>query len=197
LRPGRLSPLRRHQLRRSAPWTSAMSPSRRSLRSLLRMRNRCSWQEQKVLILRSHAERGVSKDARRFSRTFLAIAAVIALTPTAIRAEPRDDFIAGKSRDCPCCDLTGFMGKRGDFSGANFAGANLTRVNFHDAKLVGANLAGANLSEANLNKADLSRANLNGANLQSSMLYAARLDLANLSSADLTGVYMGTARLTR
>src|ERR1051325_6775358 len=80
-------------------------------------------------------------------------------------ADPRSDFIEGRSRQCPGCDLSDLSFKRQDLSGAKLAGAKLINTTFHDTKLIGANFAGADLTEANLNKADLSRANFTGANL--------------------------------
>jgi uncharacterized protein YjbI with pentapeptide repeats len=113
------------------------------------------------------------------------------------QANPRNEFLAGRSRDCPRCDLAGMNFKRRDLGGADLTGANLKQANLHDARLAGARLAGANLTGANLNKANLSRAELAGAVLRDAMLYAANLDGANLAGADLSDALMGVARLTR
>src|SRR2546428_12127537 len=62
---------------------------------------------------------------------------------TAAHADQREDFLAGRTRECPRCDLSGLNFKRRDLSGADLAGANLKDANFHDARLAGARLAGA------------------------------------------------------
>ena len=115
---------------------------------------------------------------------------VTGLAAAAAQGGEREDFLAGRSRECPRCDLAGMNFKRRDLSGANLAGANLRNTNFHDARLVGARLGGADLTGANLNKADLSRAELAGATLREAMLYAANLDGAKLGGADLTEARM-------
>ena len=115
------------------------------------------------------------------------------LEPLSAQLSDRADFLAGRSRECRRCNLTGENFKRRDLSGADLTDANLEDANFHDAKLVGARLGGANLSGANLNKADLSRADLAGANLREAMLYGANLNAAQLTRADLTDAMMGTA----
>src|SRR5262245_39026590 len=81
------------------------------------------------------------------------------------RADPREDFLAGRSKACPRCDLSEMNFKRRDLTGVDLTGANLKQANFHDAKLAGARLAGADLTDANLNKADLRRADLSGATM--------------------------------
>src|SRR5262244_1270942 len=81
------------------------------------------------------------------------------------RADPREDFLAGKTRSCPRCDLSGQNFKRRDLANADLTGANLKEANFHDARLTNARLGGADLSGANLNKANLSRADLRDAKL--------------------------------
>src|SRR5262245_26205848 len=80
----------------------------------------------------------------------------------AARADQREDFLAGRARDCPRCDLSGQTFKRRDLSNADLTGANLKDANLHDTRLVGAKLGGADLTGANLNKANLSRADLRG-----------------------------------
>src|SRR5262249_11665922 len=96
--------------------------------------------------------------------TVIVLAGMLACA-SAARADQRDDFLAGRTRDCPLCDLTGQNFKRRDLSGANLAGAVLKNATLHDAKLASARLAGADLSGANLNKAGLARADLRGARL--------------------------------
>src|SRR5262245_20272896 len=99
------------------------------------------------------------------------LAAVIALAcPAAAQADPREDFIAGRTKACPGCDLSGVSFKRRDLSGADLTGARLKDANLHDARLTGAKLASADLTNANLNKANLSRADLTGATLAGAML---------------------------
>ena len=64
------------------------------------------------------------------------IAAVLAsmLAAAGARAEPRDDFLAGRTKACAGCDLTGANFKRRDLTGADLTGAKLKDANFHDAK---------------------------------------------------------------
>jgi uncharacterized protein YjbI with pentapeptide repeats len=62
-----------------------------------------------------------------------------------------------------------------------FAGADLRRVDFSNARMQGAALAGARLQAASLSYAQLQGADLRGANLQN----------ANLSWAELQGAYLG------
>jgi uncharacterized protein YjbI with pentapeptide repeats len=98
-------------------------------------------------------------------------------------------------------ETAGREGVRGDFSGANLAGADLTGVNLQSALLQKTNLRGADLSMANLRgtnlvEADLrdcnvlgaefSGANLMGANLYGTQgLWAGRLGGTNLFDATL------------
>jgi len=70
--------------------------------------------------------------------------------------------------------------------GANFSGANLTKVVARKADFSMAKLSRANLAEANLSQANLQRSNLSGANLQRSNLSGANLSWADLSGADLS-----------
>lgn len=120
------------------------------------------------------------------SLTLLALAAMIAATP--VLADQRDDFIAGKTKDCPGCDLHGINKKRADLRGANLAGANLKDADFHNAILDNANLSGADLSMANMNITELRNANLKGANLTGVMLYGARANRADFANSNLTGI---------
>jgi uncharacterized protein YjbI with pentapeptide repeats len=79
------------------------------------------------------------------------------------RAQDAEAFLAGKTKDCPGCNLAGAQLKRRNLGGANLSGANLAGASFHRAVLRGANLSGADLTEANLNKTDLLQANLSRA----------------------------------
>src|ERR1700684_1621764 len=56
------------------------------------------------------------------------------------RADPRDDFVAGRTRVCPKCDLAGVNLKRRDLTGVDLTGAILRAANLHDAQLAGARL---------------------------------------------------------
>src|SRR5260370_6886188 len=95
-----------------------------------------------------------------------AVAFLAAMAVTA-RAEAgqREDFLAGRVKECPGCDLSGSNFKRRDLTGANLAGANLKDANFHDARLIGAKLAGADFSAATLTTTNLTRADVAGAKL--------------------------------
>ena len=66
----------------------------------------------------------------------LLLIATFTLAPA--RADQRDDFLAGRTRDCRRCDLAGLNFKRRDLSGADLTGANLRRANLHEIKLDGA-----------------------------------------------------------
>ena len=66
--------------------------------------------------------------------------------------------------------------------GCNFAGLDLSYIDFQGCTLCGANFAVANLTRANFSKADLIYANLDG---------------ANLSDIRLTGCYVGEASSAR
>src|SRR5260370_19126820 len=83
----------------------------------------------------------------------VALLAGVAVTARA-EAGQREDFLAGRVKECPGCDLSGANFKRRDLTGANLTGANLKDANFHDARLIGARLAGSYLSRANLNTAN-------------------------------------------
>src|SRR5687767_11918935 len=84
--------------------------------------------------------------------------------------EPEAAFLAGRSTDCPRCNLEGADLQRREMKGANLAGAvlgaaNLYLANLENANLRGADLEGANLSRANLRGADLSESTLSYVNL--------------------------------
>src|SRR5579864_135137 len=93
----------------------------------------------------------------------------------AARAQAQDvaAFLAGRSKDCPGCDLSGAKLKRRDLTGANLAGANLSEASLHRSLLRGANLAGADLTGSNLNKTTLLQANLSRAKMKGAMLFEA------------------------
>ena len=86
--------------------------------------------------------------------------------------------------------------------GANFADANLERVNLIDANLARAHLIGTNLEETklvhtNLRKATLEKANLRGADLSDANLKMANLEGAHLERADLSRVNFTEAFLVK
>jgi uncharacterized protein YjbI with pentapeptide repeats len=68
---------------------------------------------------------------------------------------------------------------------ADFAGADLSRIELMVANLSGADLSRANLVMSNLNGADLSGANLKRANLVGARLIGVDLERTDLSGADL------------
>ena len=110
-------------------------------------------------------------------RAWIVIAAIgmmMAGTATSQPASAQDvaAFLAGKTKDCPGCQLAGAQRKRRNLTGANLAGANLAGASFHRAVLRGADLSGADLTDANLNKTDLLQANLSNAKLKGAMLFA-------------------------
>ena len=97
-----------------------------------------------------------------------------------------------------------------DFTGANFQGVTLDKVNLSGANLLRANLSGTTLQEADLSganleiahlegadlmKADLTGAKLMEANLSDASLFMARLWYTNLSNADLSGTSLFSADL--
>src|SRR5204863_3142436 len=87
--------------------------------------------------------------------TWLATICALALGTLAALAGEVDEFLAGTSRSCVQCDLSGR-----DLQSRNFA-----RTRLDQAILKDANLTAASLFRASLVRADLSRAKLAGANL--------------------------------
>src|SRR5690242_3037355 len=67
-----------------------------------------------------------------------ALIALATFSSNPAHGDQRADFLAGRTRECPRCDLAGMNFKRRDLSGADLTGANLREANFHDAKLTGA-----------------------------------------------------------
>ncbi len=76
-------------------------------------------------------------------------------------------------------------------------GANLTKINFSQARIEQADLSKANLNDADLSKADLSGANLSQAILREAYLLGADLSGANLLGADLSQAILGVADLSQ
>ncbi len=115
----------------------------------------------------------------------------------AIAADDREGlFLAGRTIDCPGCDLAGADLKRRVLAGANLAGANLAGATLHRANLERAVLDGANLAGANLNLANLARASLVGADLSGALLYKANGAAADFSRAILDRTIADEARFT-
>jgi hypothetical protein len=79
-----------------------------------------------------------------------------------------------------------------NLEGANFRGADLSRMN-----LLRVSLEGADLREADLRRANLREANLNCADLRGSQLYRANLNRAVLTNANLEGANLYRAYLSR
>src|SRR4051794_5278428 len=99
----------------------------------------------------------------------LIVATLFALTSSAFAAEV-DAFIAGTTRNCVECDLSGrdlhdLEFKRAKLDRAIFKNANLVGTSLFRSSLVRASFAGANLSQANLNLVDAKWADFTGANL--------------------------------
>ncbi len=86
-------------------------------------------------------------------------------------------------------ESAGTAGVRGDFAGADLAGADLTGVNLQGAQLQKVNLRGADLSMSNLRGANLVEADLREANLLGAEFSGANLMGANLYGAQ--GLWAG------
>ena len=83
-----------------------------------------------------------------------------------------------------------------DLSEAKLQNANLSKANLQNANLSYANLQNADLTEANLQNANLSKANLQNAALLFAELQNANLSGANLQNADLTEANLQNANLS-
>ena len=64
----------------------------------------------------------------RCERAALALGLLLALPTAAWPADPAD-FLAGRVKDCPKCELAGANLKRFELSGVDLAGANLAGWN--------------------------------------------------------------------
>src|SRR3982074_1968829 len=129
----------------------------------------------------------MSKGIKAPRRTTAACMIVLAtLSSTLAHADQREDFLAGRTRECSRCDLAGMNFKRRDLSGADLTEAKLRASNLHDDRLVGARLAGRDLSGADLTEANLRAANLHDASLEGDRLGGAALTGANLNKANLS-----------
>lgn len=110
-------------------------------------------------------------------------------------ATPAQRFLAGLSKDCPGCDLSGADLRRRDLSDAKLNGANLTRAVFHRANLRNADFTGATLTQANLNAADLTFAKFEDATMTGAQLYAVRGSRPDFTGAELSGARLGDLEL--
>jgi uncharacterized protein YjbI with pentapeptide repeats len=96
---------------------------------------------------------------------------------------------ASVPRVCTGCNFAGSQLSGMDFSnvvyvGANFARADLERANFAGAKLIGANFRDADLRGANFENANCTGCNLKGAKLDGVRFTGARMTGANLDGFD-------------
>src|SRR5262249_61641553 len=110
----------------------------------------------------------------------LTVIGVLAFGTLAALAAEVDDFLAGSSRSCVGCDLSGRDLQSRNFARmrldqANLKDANLSAASLFRASLLRADLSGARLAGANLNAVDPKWANFAGAHLQEAPLYAAGL----------------------
>ena len=90
-------------------------------------------------------------------------------------------------------DLSGMDFSKAALTGINLTGAKLHDCKFDGARLTGAKLAAADLSRASFVGADLGNANLSKAQLREASFEAASLSEANLSLADGTGAIFDKA----
>lgn len=104
-------------------------------------------------------------------------------------------FIAGLSKDCPGCDLSGADLRRRDLTGADLSGATLVATNLHRAILRQVNFKGANLERSDLNVADLTQTDFTGASLVNTMLYGARGTQTLFTGATMTSVRAGAIEI--
>ena len=88
-------------------------------------------------------------------------------------------FLAGA--DLSGAWLTGMYVENADFSGTNFANANLEATALRYSDVTDANFLGANLLNATLDTSDFSRSNFQGA-----VLYPARLEFSTFTDANFT-----------
>ena len=89
-------------------------------------------------------------------------------------------------------EFDGMFGEGLDFTRANFAGADLRKVVFGNAKLVEADF----VRGADLNNADLSRVSLHRADLRAADMRCADLSRADLCGASFTGTDLRDANLS-
>src|SRR5262245_42804910 len=101
---------------------------------------------EKALLARARAIAHSWAMMRSTPAQLIAILFATVLAAGSARADQREDFLAGKTRSCPRCDLSGQNFKRRDLANADLTGANLKDANFHDARLTNARLGGADLS---------------------------------------------------
>ncbi len=65
-----------------------------------------------------------------------ALAVALIATASPAMADAREEILAGRSKACPGCDLTGIRLKRRDLQGADFSGAILVDADFFRADLI-------------------------------------------------------------
>jgi serine protease AprX len=92
---------------------------------------------------------------------------------------------------CPTSVATGAPLTNQNLSGCNFAGMNLTKVNFSNSNLTGANFSGATLTQANISNSNLTGANLSNVLATSVNLSNSNASVANFSGANLTSANTG------
>ena len=73
---------------------------------------------------------------------------LVSLVAGVAQADPREDFLAGRTKACAGCDLTGANFKRRDLTGAD-----LTEARGERSVWLGTKLHEADLTEANLPRA--------------------------------------------
>jgi serine/threonine-protein kinase len=83
-----------------------------------------------------------------------------------------------------------------NLSALNFQGISLPGINLYGADLTLANWQGSDFSSANLGRICLRRARLKNANLSGAFLAYANLELADLRNANLSGANLKFANLT-
>jgi uncharacterized protein YjbI with pentapeptide repeats len=76
----------------------------------------------------------------RAAKLCLAVCLGLAYLAAPACAGQREDFLAGRTRDCPRCELAGVNLKRRDLAGADLTGADLKQATLHDAKLTNQSL---------------------------------------------------------
>jgi uncharacterized protein YjbI with pentapeptide repeats len=114
----------------------------------------------------------------------------------ALPTEGREAFLAGRTVNCPGCDLSRANLRGRDLSRANLAGATLKDATLHRAILRDANLSGADLTDANLNRTRIVNANFTMATLVGAMLYDADGGRADFTGANMKAARVGSSRLT-
>ena len=137
-------------------------------------------------------------EAMTWNRKLLApAAAALLLVACSAKAAPRSaDFLAGKVKDCPGCDLAGANLKRLDLTGAVLAGAIFSHASFHREFWGGGRLFSCKSHRRQLRQSQIvSQADFRGADLSGSFFFEAVALKADFSGANLSGSHMGNVRL--